>query len=166
MNFRIISVKQKIFIALFVFVVLAYSAAAFADCYDECMSIKGCWHKGEGYSSYCGSAEVNCGRECELKKSNQKSYGAIAYSTNDGSYGYSNGQDSRGEAEQIALNYCNRYSKNCKAMVWFQNSCGAVAADGKKTGWGQADTESEAQQKALKSCGKKKCEVKVSHCSF
>lgn len=160
-------IKKKFLFTLFISAFM-FPSIAFADCFDQCMSIKGCWHKGQTYSNYCGSAEVNCESECERKEGNsaRESYGAIAYSLKDGSYGYSNGQGSRGEAEAAALNYCREYSKKCKAMVWFYNSCGAVASNGKKAGWGQDANEYAAQQKALKSCGKKDCEVKVTHCSF
>lgn len=144
---------------------MGFSATAYADCFDQCMSIKNCWHKGESYSSYCGSAEVNCNMSCETQKANRKSYGAIAYSRKDGGYGFSHGQESQKQAENMAMEYCKQNGERCRSMVWFQNSCGAVAAIGRKTGWGHADTEYEAQDKALKDCGKKNCEVKVSHCS-
>lgn len=162
---------MRVFLNITVAVLIAAPSIARADCFDECMSIKNCWHKGQPDSSYCGSAEVNCQRECELKEQggDVRSYGAIAYSRHDGSYGYSGGQNSRGEAEKLALNYCKQYDRYCRVMVWFYNSCGAVAADGKKTGWGRADSEYEAQQNAIRSCEKshgKSCQIQVSHCSF
>lgn len=150
---------------IFTILILGFATTAFADCFDQCMSIKNCWHKGESYSSNCGDAEVNCNMSCEREAANRKSYGAIAYSRKDGAYGYSNSQDSQKEAEDLALNYCKENGAKCRSMIWFQNSCGAVAAAGRKTGWGQADTEEEAQTKALKDCGKKNCEIKVAHCS-
>ncbi len=159
--------KTRLVLAAVIALSAFYTSNVFADCYDQCMSIKGCWHKGQTYSSYCGSAEVNCEAECWRKEEQVKAFGAIAYSQNDGSYGFSHGQENRKEAERVALGYCGQYGKNCKAMVWFYNSCGAVAANDRgKTGWGRADTEEAAQKKAMKSCGKKNCEIKVSHCSF
>ena len=157
----------KIFIPLLI-VISFFPAAASADCFDECMSIKNCWHKGQTYSSYCGSAEVNCETECRNKEAaaNRKSYGAIAYSAKDGSYGYSENQQNRRDAEKVALDYCSQHSDKCRVMVWYYNSCGAVAADGRKVGWGHADNDYDAQQKALKSCRKKNCQVQVSRCSF
>lgn len=151
---------------------LFFSNEVFADCFDECMSLKNCWHKDQRYSDYCGSAEANCTRSCENQEENEKgrsdSYGAIAYSRQTGGYGYSDGQNSRAEAENLALGYCRQYNKKCRNVVWFYNSCGAVASDGHKVSWGRADSEAEAAQKALKDCQgffKKDCEVKISHCS-
>ena len=153
---------KKIIVAIFI---LGSATAAFADCFDQCMSIKDCWHRGEGYSSFCGSAEVNCEMSCRDKQSTRGSYGAIAYSAKDESYGFSDSQNSQREAEDLAMGYCQQYGTGCRAMVWFKNSCGAVASNGKKTGWGHGDTEEAAQKKALKSCRKKNCEIKVSHCT-
>lgn len=61
-------------------------------------------------------------------------YGAIAYSTDSGAYGYSYDFSSRGEAEARALQECNG---NCKIVLWFKNACGALAV-GNDNGYGTA----------------------------
>jgi hypothetical protein len=53
-------------------------------------------------------------------------------------------------------------------MVWYRNSCGAVAADGDIVAWGQASAKRTAQQSALDKCAKaggKKCAVETAQCS-
>lgn len=161
---------KKIFMLVILTGGLLFSSAAFADCFDECMSIKNCWHKGQSHSSYCGSAEVNCESECERKeeRAKQKSYGAIAYSIPDRGYGFSDGLSDRKDAEKVAMDYCRPNGKKCKPIMWFQNSCGSVAADRKKVGWARASTDMEAQEKALKMCkkkGGKNCQSIITHCA-
>ncbi len=81
-------------------------------------------------------------------------YGAIAYNSEDGSYGYSYNFSSQAEAEARALAECEQVAgKPCVVLVWFRNACGALARDGRNNaggGWGE--TEALAQQAALTSC--------------
>lgn len=118
--------------------------------------------------SFCSGMTATCSTECRQGGAGGKSYGAIAYSAKDQGYGYSDGWENRKKAEQNAMKYCKQNGKSCKVMAWFYNSCGAVAADGKKTGWGQADSKGEAGRQALARCkksGGKNCQVKTAHCS-
>ncbi len=144
---------------------IAYAAE---DCYRNCMIGAGCWDSmGEsGNQAFCIGMQTTCTTECRYRGGS--SYGAIAYSTKNGSYGSSDGQENQYKAQQTALQYCKKNGKGCKIMVWFYDSCGAVAADKGKTGWGRASSEAEAKQQALAGCkksGGKNCEVKISHCS-
>ena len=148
---------------------LASSAAsATADCYSDCMDADGCGIAGFNTdASSCSGTQVRCSTDCR-DQAPQKSYGAIAYSSQDGAYGYSDGWDNQGKAEKTALRYCSQNGSGCEIQVWFQNSCGAVAADGNLAFWGQNDSEEEAKRLALENCmksGGQNCEVKVSHCS-
>ncbi len=152
-----------------------FSAAALAaDCYSDCMRGSGCWDsRSDENVSYCSGIQARCSTECRSSansaNSSYKSYGAIAYSRKDQSYGYSNGKKTRNQAEKTALQYCQEYGKKCKAAVWFYNQCGAVAADEEKVGIGLGTNTGDASQAALKECkksGKNNCKVKIAHCSF
>jgi hypothetical protein len=102
------------------------------------------------------------------RQSSQKSYGAIAYSAKDKGCGWSFGWNSQSKAEQVALDNCSKRGSQCKGIVWFSNSCGAVASDGDIVTWGQASAKRTAEQSALEKCikaGGKKCAVEISQCS-
>ena len=106
--------------------------------------------------------------KCEASCSNKRSYGAIAYSVPDEGFGWSNGWDYQDQAEKTALANCSQNGTKCEIVVWFYNSCGAVAADGKIVTWGQDSNKGKAEQSALDECVKKggsKCEMIVSRCS-
>lgn len=156
---------------LFLFIGISVSVSpvfAYGDCYRECMEMHGCQSSMD--SGYCSGTQARCSTECR-NAAKEKSYGAIAYSKKNGAYGFSDGRENQKKAEQAALKYCTEHGSGCKSEVWFYNSCGAVASDGKKiVTWGQADSEQAARQQALDKCSKglffkRKCEVKVSHCS-
>lgn len=151
-------------------ILLARSAISEAgDCFSDCVNASNCSSlSSEHNSAYCGDAVSRCQTQCLF--STDKSYGAIAYSVKNGAYGFSDSWKDRKAAEKAALKYCSQYGKGCKAMVWFYNSCGAVASDGKKAAWGQGPSAQAASQQALDKCSKgfffkKHCEVKASHCS-
>ncbi len=80
-------------------------------------------------------------------------YGAIAYSTDSGRYGYSYDYDSRAAAEERAVSECN--DSSCTAVLWFRNACGALATgDGHAYGTGWASDRSEAENTAMSYCNK------------
>ncbi len=141
------------------------------DCYRDCMDASGCWgSRSDENVSYCSGTQARCSTECR-NAAKEKSYGAIAYSAKTGAYGFSDGRENKKKAEQAALKFCKQHGSGCKIQVWFYNSCGAVAAAGKKVEWGQAATAREAAEQAMDKCTngffkKKNCEVKASHCSF
>ncbi len=65
----------------------------------------------------------------------QDMYGAIAYSSSTGRYGYSYDWGSRSEAEDYARSQCGR--SDCAIKVWFKNACGALAVgQTRRTGLG------------------------------
>ena len=80
-------------------------------------------------------------------------FGAIAYSPNTGSHGYSYDYGSRREAEAYAMNQCRKYAGDCRVAIWFRNACGALAI-GNNGGWGSGwgDSRQRAEYEAINSC--------------
>jgi hypothetical protein len=77
-------------------------------------------------------------------------FGAIAYSPQIGTFGYAYDHDSRGEAEEHALQECGRA---CEIVLWFKNACGALAKGGDKGyGVGWASSRREAEGIAMSHC--------------
>lgn len=77
-------------------------------------------------------------------------YGAIAFSQDSGAHGYSYGYDTRGGAENEALQGCGG---GCTVVLWFNNACGALAVganNGYGTGW--ASSRGEAENIAMSNC--------------
>jgi serine/threonine-protein kinase len=88
-------------------------------------------------------------------------FGAIAYSAKSGAQGWSNNHPSREAAEKAALKACRKHAQDCKAVVWFQNGCGALAVSSKVYGWGWGTTQTLADAQAIKACSAhaKHCQV-------
>jgi hypothetical protein len=149
------------FLAVFVFFL---TATANADCFTDCMGV--CWSsRSDENVSYCSATEARCETQCRHAK---KSYGAIAYSKKEGAYGYSDNWEDEATAEKNALDGCKENGPGCEIVVWFYDSCAAVAGSGDIVSWGQDSREAAAKQKALDACAKEggtKCNIKVSHCS-
>jgi len=81
----------------------------------------------------------------------QDNYGAIAYSSSTGRYGYSYDWGSRAEAEDYARSQCGR--SDCAVKVWFKNACGALAVGRRGAlGWGWAGSRGQAEGRALSEC--------------
>jgi serine/threonine-protein kinase len=139
---------------------LSGAMPAIADCVSECQA-----------ATYCDSemeASGECGRrlnDCYINSCSKTRYGAIAYDAANGAFGYSYDYDTGAEADRNALTSCQEQSRDCKVVLDFWNSCGALAAD--RNGhydYGLGDSRPEAESKALASCGAG-CEVKVWACS-
>lgn len=154
-------------ILLLVISFLLFPYLAFADCFSDCMGI--CWSsRSDENVSYCSGTEARCETECRHGGANHKSYGAIAYSKNDGAYGFSDNWNDQTTAEKNAMDACTENGPGCEVIVWFFDSCAAVAGSGSIVSWGQDFRENGAKQKALAACEKQggtKCNLKVSHCS-
>jgi hypothetical protein len=133
------------------------------DCVSDCMRF--CWSGGSvSDPAYCRD-QLN---RCEIACQSKKSYGAIAYSAKDKVYGFSHGWNNQSKAEKVALDNCSQRGSECKAIVWYYNGCGAVAADGNIVTWGRDSAKQKAEQSALDECtraGGHKCAVKTSQCS-
>lgn len=86
-------------------------------------------------------------------------HGAIAYSGSTGKCGFSFDYNDRPSAESRAIKECGR--GDCEVVVWFMNSCGALAQGDHAIGYAYAGSKAEAQQMALEKCSEdtKNCEV-------
>lgn len=80
----------------------------------------------------------------------EDNYGAIAYSTSSGNYGYSYDYSSQWEAEQAALDRCN--DDDCEILVWFANNCAALAKGRAGIGYAYGNSQAEAESLALDKC--------------
>lgn len=93
-------------------------------------------------------------------------YGAIAYGSHSGRYGYATDLSTRHEAERAAIRNCD--SRDCEVKVWFRNNCGALAV-GKRgiTGWAYNTRRGEARDRALEECRNRtrECKIVVETCS-
>ena len=96
----------------------------------------------------------------------QDNYGAIAYSSSTGRYGYSYDFGSRAEAENYAISKCGR--GDCVVKVWFKNACGALAVGRRGAlGWGLAGSRGSAEDRALSECQSRTsgCSVRTWACT-
>ena len=99
------------------------------------------------------------------------SFGAISYSRQTGSYGYSTGYSYRQAAESAAFDYCYQYGgRDCNTVLWFNNACGALSLS-QNGAWGVAwhGDIYQAQNAAIGYCqsnGGQGCWLEISDCSF
>jgi hypothetical protein len=71
-------------------------------------------------------------------------------------------------AKKQAMDRCAVHGSACKLWAYFENECGAVAADGKIVTWGTAYLKENAQRRALAECqkaGGKNCAIAAWACS-
>jgi hypothetical protein len=76
-----------------------------------------------------------------------------------GAYGYSDSASTETEANQAALDACQRAGgKNCEVKETVNTSCAALAVDKSQqcgaTGWGRGPLEADAESVALQYCRK------------
>ena len=95
-------------------------------------------------------------------------FGALAIDSHHGSsYGFSFQQPSAEAARNLAVSKCGA---NCKAVVYFRNTCAAYAADQAEGstvyGWGYAPNKEKAQSLAMGYCKKtgSACQIRVWAC--
>jgi hypothetical protein len=106
--------------------------------------------------------------KCQARCSGRRWWGAIAYSAKDKGAGWSYGWNDSSGAKKQALDRCSKRGTACKLMAWFENECGAVAADGNIVTWGTASLRANAERRALLECqkaGGKKCAIEAWVCS-
>jgi len=106
---------------------------------------------------------AECQINCTYNKDN-KSWGAIAYSSKDKGFGWSHEWNDENEAKKVALDNCSKHGSGCEVRVWYYNNCAALAADGDIVTWGVDIVGSKAEQKALEKCkqaGGKNCVIEV-----
>lgn len=98
-------------------------------------------------------------------------YGAIAYSTRNGAFGFATRHADSDSANDAAQANCVRRGAGCRVIISFSNLCASVTADNNGgVFWGTAGTRAEAERQALFYCRRdgdaKTCENKAWACSF
>ena len=88
-------------------------------------------------------------------------WGAIAYSTRTGSYGYAVDRKTKRDAEADAFRQCGA---NCDLIRPFRDACAAVAAKPARTSSDTGASREIAEMKAMKKCGSD-CTVRVWACT-
>jgi len=92
---------------------------------------------------------------------NRQLWGAIAFSTKTGSFGYAVDQKTKRDAETAAYRQCG---SNCDLIRTFRDACAAVAAKPTRTSSDTGASREIAEMKAMKKCGGD-CAIKVWACT-
>ena len=79
-------------------------------------------------------------------------WGALAYSSSTGRYGFAYDYATQAQAINAAVEKCR--VRDCQGVVWFHNGCGAFARGRGAWGWGIGYSRGEAEAKALAECRK------------
>jgi hypothetical protein len=106
--------------------------------------------------------------KCQARCSGRRWWGAIAYSARDKQSGSSYGLNDLRDAQKTALDRCSKSGSACKLWIWYENECGAIAADGNIVTWGTAYLRENAEQKAMLECkkaGGENCAIQIWACS-
>ena len=88
-------------------------------------------------------------------------WGAIAFSTKTGAYGYAVDRTTKRDAETEAFRICGT---NCNLLRTFRNGCGAVAVREKRVSSDTGASREIAEAKALRKCGDQ-CKIAVWACT-
>jgi uncharacterized protein DUF4189 len=90
-------------------------------------------------------------------------WGAIAYNSTSGAYGFAVDQASRRAAETEAFRQCGA---DCDVVKSFRNSCAAIAEAGRHYAWETGASREIAEMKARKKCGgADACKISVWACT-
>ena len=95
-------------------------------------------------------------------------YGALAYSSSDGAWGWWADANTQAAASKNALAKCQEHGSGCEVVLEFWNTCAAFATgSGSSYGWAHSDDENAAQSAAVKYCSQhgSGCEVRVWACT-
>ena len=95
-------------------------------------------------------------------------YGSIAIYGYGSKYGFALNALTKQQAIDAALQFCFERSRGkCKTVLWFKNSCGALAATSGSLDYATAHASDKitAQQEALKNCNNEFCKIKVVECT-
>jgi len=88
-------------------------------------------------------------------------WGAIAYSTRTGAYGYAVDRATKRDAETEAFRICGT---NCDLMRTFRNGCGAVATRARRVVSDTGASREITEAKTLRKCGDA-CKIAVWACT-
>jgi hypothetical protein len=89
-------------------------------------------------------------------------WGAVAYNTRTGQYGYATDYRTRRAAESEAFRQCGT---ECDLVKSFRDTCAAVAAKGRVHAWDTGSSQEIAEMKARRKCGGEGCKVMVWACT-
>ena len=89
-------------------------------------------------------------------------WGAIAYHSARGAYGYAVDQKSRRDAEIEAVRQCG---SDCDVIRTFRNACGAIADEERHFAWDTGASREIAEPKVLAKCGGPQCKITVWACT-
>jgi len=129
---------------------MLWSAPSLASCISTCRAARGCEYD---YSSLsCKLAGDDCLFKCDTEAPSTKNYGAISYSRESEFSGTSHGFSNRASAEARAQTECAIGGRDCKVIVWFWNSCAAIAVGGDVVAWGRDPSLRVAKASALNEC--------------
>jgi len=92
---------------------------------------------------------------------NKQLWGAIAFNSKTGSYGYAVDLKTKRDAETAAYRQCG---SNCDLIRTFRDACAAVASKPTRTSSDTGASREIAEMKAMKKCGSD-CAVKVWACT-
>jgi len=95
------------------------------------------------------------------QKASRGPWGAIAYSTRTGAYGYAVDRTTKRDAETEAFRNCGT---NCDLLRTFRNGCAAVATRPKRFASDTGASREIAEAKALRKCGDQ-CKIAVWACT-
>ena len=88
-------------------------------------------------------------------------WGAIAYSSTTGAFGYAVDQPTKRSAETEAFRQCG----DCDVIKTFRGTCGAIADAGRAFAWDTGASREIAEMKARKKCGAQSCRIAVWACT-
>ncbi len=92
----------------------------------------------------------------------KNAWGAIAYSSTTGAYGYAVDRPSRRAAEADAFRQCG---DGCDVIRTFSNACGAIAESERHYAWDTGASREIAEMKARRKCGSDSCRIAVWACT-
>ncbi len=121
-----------------------------------------------GYGNSQSTQQQASPRQAPLKWASQ--WGALATDAATGSLGTIIGADTRGDAEQQAIEDCqSKGGSHCKVSVSYSNGCAAMVIGDKEYNSNSAATVDEAVKIGMKNCtnsGNANCHVYFSTCSM
>jgi Domain of unknown function (DUF4189) len=94
--------------------------------------------------------------------SKRQLWGAIAYSSATGAFGYAVDRPTRRSAETEAFRQCG---SDCDVIKTFRNACGAIADAKAHFAWDTGGSREIAEMKARKKCGDGSCKIAVWACT-
>lgn len=94
-------------------------------------------------------------------------YGALAYSSSDGAWGWWADANDQASASRNALAKCQEHGNSCKVVLEFWNTCAAFATGQGGYGWAHGPEPEAVQESAVGYCSQHgtNCEVKVWACT-